>query len=217
MDSKMTKIKKDKIVRVSLDPVNYDPNFDVVRQLREFRSMYMGDTNIYMTLYKVPSHVSFELDRMRALAQVEGGSVIGVNPAIICCLHNGLGILRDLSEITRLRDIRRRILLSSAEEDPDSLLAVHNLMRSKITFPVRSEMQFAPKRSVNMPQKLLIELNDFRDTIGSDQSTVCILSLMATMQSQPGVFKKYRGYFSEAVESFLSSLKVRVKLIERML
>lgn len=179
------------------------PDWDVVAELTHNREAYTTSRDdSSLSLYLWPTDLDLAVASLRALVPRRPG----VHPTAACCIHYGVQVLRQDSDVQALLDLRRRFDALPPATSPDVLETLAVEFR---TFD--PGIPFRPGRRLNLrlPGPLASELGELASDTGIRTPTLALIATTITLAIQPRLNSSHRSEWDASLAKFWRMVQLR--------
>lgn len=197
----------------------FGPEFDVIEELllnKERYIAYGGPQRIQLTVYGIPSVVSYNIER---IAQKLKSDKIGAQSIISCCASFGVAQLYKDPHIRDLANYREQFLEDHDINNGRDVIEFYDLLRTfKIDIPDDSGgLSARGKSTILIPEWLAQNLGGLASRLGAPASSLLIICVMFTLATQSTVIESHKKQLSSAIETFLRRVEFRKRVASLLL
>lgn len=202
-----------------VQPSLFASEFDVIEELSFNRERYTayGDSKAQVTIYGVPSLVSYNIERLQQKIQPK----IGTHPIVACCASYGVVQLYKNNHTRDLGDFREALLddsIANNETIGRDLLEFYSLLKSfKIEIPDDSGGLRSEKSNYLIPEWLDQNLGGLASRLGAPKSSLMIICIMYTLATQESTPKYQKKQLMRAIDIFLCRVEFRKQIASLLL
>jgi len=196
----------------------FGPDFDAIEELTLNAERYKahGNERQQLSVYDIPSVVSYNLDRIQH--RLNSTLKLSLHPIISCCISFGISQLYKNPHVRDLADFRDRFLEDHIVNSGRDVLEFYALLKVfKIAIPDDSGGLKSEKMNILLPEWLAQNLGGLAKKLGAPVSSLLIICTMLTLSVQPTTIEAHQRQLSQAIDTFLRRVEMRKRIAEVLL
>lgn len=192
-------------------------DFDVIEELNDNKSKYLtfADNREQISIYRVPSVVSYNIDRIKRRLQDKSG----IHPIYSCCASYGIAQLYKNPHVRDLADLRDLLLEDHIVNSGRDVIEFYDLLRSfKIEIPDDSGgLASENKTNVLVPEWLAQSLGGLASKLGAPKASLLVIATMYTLAMQASTIEPHQKQLNYSVDTFLRRVEFRKRIASVLL
>lgn len=195
----------------------FGPDFDVIEELTLNKEKYLakGPDKQQITIYGVPSLVSYNLDRIQH--RLLDGKV-STHPIVSCCVSFGVSQLYKNQHVKDLADLRAQFLDDHIVNSGRDVLEFYQLLKVfRVDIPDDSAGLKSEKSNYLIPEWLAQNLGGLAKRLGAPVSNLLIICVMLTLAIQSTTIIAHQKQLAQLVDTFYRRVEMRKRIAEVLL